>query len=164
MKVVDGYIEIDSPPNYYDTAVYMMNELDENTIAYWYARGLYVTYYHEMNAIISQTHVQMFNQIGYGKPHTNDEIKKALVKTEPYNIYSTLLYDIIPTIKNMSDDEIINNIVNVFNDIIKNNGITVNFIKQSLKKMENNAKLALHNVCRNAMIEGKRIDMYRFFI
>lgn len=160
----DGYDEVDAPPNYYNIVIEVMNATDENTMAYWYARSLYVTYYHEMNAIVSQTRVQMFSQIGYGKPHTNDEIRNVLVKTEPYTIYSTLLYDTIPTIKGMSDDEINNEIVSVFKGIVDCDEITVDFVKKSLKKMGNNANLALHNVYRNAMIEGKAIDMHRLFI
>lgn len=145
-------------PEYYNYIIYMMGQANEDTILYWYSRALYVTYYQEVNAIVSQTHVQIFNQLGYGKQNSNDNIRKALIKTEPYITYNTILNDIIPTIKNMSDEEIYNNISKHYDMVFGINDISVDFIKKSLNKIENISKKALHNICRNAMIEGKSIS------
>lgn len=152
---IDDILDI---PEYYNYIIYMMGQSDEDSILYWYSRALYVTYYQEVNAIVSQTHVQIFNQLGYGKQNTNDDIRKTLIKTEPYITYSTILNDIIPTIKKMTDKEIYDNISKHYETILGINDISVDFIKKSLNKIENISKKALHNICRNAMIEGKSIS------
>lgn len=150
--------EVINIPEYYNSVIHMMEKSDENTILYWYSRALYVTYYQEVNAIVPQTHIQIFNQLGYAKQNSNDDIRKALVKTEPYITYNTILNDIIPTIRNILDEEIYNNISKYYETMLGVNDINVNFIKKSLNKIEKVSKIALHNIFRNAMIEGKSIS------
>lgn len=164
LKNVEDVYDVIDIPKYYNYVINMMDKANEDTILYWYSRALYVTYYHEVNAIVSQTHIQIFNQLGYGKERNNDEIKKALIKTEPYITYSTILNDIIPTIKNMSDNEIYNNISIYYEDMFNLYDINVDFIKKSLNKIEKISKNALYKICRNAMIEGKAIMKDRIIL
>ena len=147
-------VEINDAPIYYDVIVRLIGEYEDDILGE-FARGLYITYYHEMNALISQTNIQLYAILGYGKEHNNQEIKNALKKTEIYYVYNTLLYLTLPKINRMNDETLKNKIVIPF----QYNGvdIDVEWVRKQCKKMEYKAKLAFNNIFRNAMIKGKNI-------
>lgn len=147
-------VEINDAPIYYDVIVCLIGEY-EGDILGDFARGLYITYYHEMNSLISQTNVQLYTILGHGKLYTNQEIKNALKKTEVYYMYNTLLHLTIPKINRMDDETVKNKIVIQFQ--YRGVDIDVEWVRKQCKKMEYKAKLAFNNIFRNAMIKGKNI-------
>ena len=162
LKRFDNDAEIEDAPEYYNVILYMMGVADANSIIYKFCYALYATYYQEVNAIISPTNIQMYNILGYGKDNSNDEIKNAIRKTEPYLIYSTILYDTIPILENLSDEDIETFIISELKKLDIDN-FTVDFIRKKIKHIKLIAMKALRNVFRNAMLEGKSIQKELIF-
>ncbi len=148
-------VEIFDAPIYYDSLVKILGQEENNKVLYNFVDGLYITYYQEMNALVSQTNVQIYNQLGYGKDVSNEMIKNALKKTEPYYRYTTLLNKTLPFIEKMSDDDIINMIVKPLNE----EGIEcdVIWVKKQCQRMKHESEIALEHIFRNAMLKGKNI-------
>lgn len=153
---LENDVELEDAPDYYNAIIYLMGVSNEDSLLYKFCYALYATYYQEVNAIVSQTNIQMYNILGYGKEHSNDEIKLAIMKTEPYQIYSMILHDIIPTLENTDDERVKSEIVDKINelDVCK---LNIGFVKESIKRIKLVAMKALRNIFKNAMLEGKAI-------
>lgn len=139
-------------PFYYDKLIYILRSVSEKHICRKFAYALYSTYYQEVNAMVSQANIQLSNIIGYGTK-TNDEIKNNLPKIEAYQIYNEIVKDTIPKINSMTNEEIENNIVNIFKQF--NIQISVKFVRDMCKKMNKIATEAIKNIIRNTILERK---------
>ena len=140
--------QIEDAPDYYDKLIDILQYVNNNSILYKFAYGLYSIYYQESNAIISQTSEQIRILLN-GKEKTNNNIRNALKETESYIIYYNILVDLIPFIRKMSNEEIIEKLINP----LKNYGIffSIKDINKKCKLMKIVAEHSINSIIKNAM-------------
>lgn len=155
LKRYENNQNINDMPFYYDSVVYLMGQTSENDILYWFSYALYSTYYHEVNAVVSQTNAQLFNMLGYGNKHDNETIKKAIKSLDSYQIYNRIINFTVPYINNMDDDDINNKIVKQFNNI----GVEINvkWVRDKLNEILLIAQKAIKKIFKNALLEGNGV-------
>ena len=149
LKRLDNNLEVLDAPQEYETYLTIIRETDNNSILYKYAYGMYSTYYQEMQAIISQSSVQLRNILN--KPNaSNDEIKEALKQTEAYQIYTQNAYDLGAYLESTKDDDIIWEYLS--NELLKY-GININTktLEKNIKKIINRSNVAIFKIMKNAM-------------
>lgn len=141
----------DEDAEWYDTIVeiFSKNETMDNVTSY-FIRGLYFSYYHEVNAYASELPKQIewiiINSIGKDKQPTKEQLINALKKSNVYMTYITIIGRYIPLLKSIDEDSKLK-IVNLFKkynyklaeDIGKNYKKYVKMIehgcKQGMKKI-----------------------------
>lgn len=140
---MDNKQNINDAPYYYGNLIKILHLYDDNDIVYQFAYALYATYYHEMNTIVSQTSMSIYNLIKQNniKHVDNETIKNLLIKTDSYQIYVTILDNIIPLIEKMDENKIYQKIVKEFNSV----GIIcdVNFVEKPIKIIKDKSNKAL---------------------
>ena len=147
VKRYENNVIPDDRPSYYNDVISIIgDESCQDDIVYDFAYALYSTYYQEVAAMVSQSSRQFKNFL-MGNELNNRNANIALKQCNSYMIYNNIINYTVPTISNMSDDEINNRIVKYFNGV----GIDcdVNWVRKQLEKIHNVAKDALHNIIRN---------------
>lgn len=138
-------------PNYYSSLIKIIRNTEPSSIAHQFAYALYATYYQEVNAIVSQTNVQICNIIGHGKK-TNDDIKFALPQTESFQIYDNIINNVIPMINNLNNDDIQENIIDIFNYYDIN--FSIDDVRNHNKEILNISKIAIKKIIKNAILDN----------
>lgn len=148
-KVEHNATRLEDAPSYYPLLMNIMRRQEEDSILYKFARGLYVTYYHESQSMVSQTYNQLINILG-DKTYTNSNIKDALKNIEVYDIFNKIIHDLVPFLEGQSDDFLINELIQP----LKVYGInfSLNDIKNRIKEMKFIADHTLRDIMRNAML------------
>lgn len=148
-KVEHNVTKLEDAPSYYPLLMNVMRRQEEGSILYKFARGLYVTYYHESQSMVSQTYNQLINILG-DKTYTNSNIKDALKNVEVYDIFNKIIHDLVPFLEEQSDDFLINELIQP----LKVYGInfSLNDIKNRIKEMKFIADHTLRDIMRNAML------------
>lgn len=134
----------------YDIYLDIIHKESEDSLIYRYAYGMYSTYYQEMNAIVSQTSQQLKNQLGDVAHASNDEIRNALKKTEPYQIYTRNAYDLGAFLK---DSQEFSDIWDYLLEELDRYGISITSkeLERNVKKIINCSNEALKKIMKNAM-------------
>ena len=135
---------VEDTPSYYNNIISILREGNCDDV-YYFAYALYSTYYHEVQAMVSQTAFDVSRQIPKGTEITNDIIKEAFKKTNTYQVYSSNLR-IVSKIKQMNNDE-----RNIFLNKLSERGITIK-LEKTLTKIEITSKSALKDAAANAML------------
>lgn len=83
---------------------------------------------------------------------TNDDIKFALPQTESFQIYDNIINNVIPMINNLNDDDIQENIINIFNYYDIN--FSIDDIRKHNKEILNISKIAIKKIIKNAILDN----------
>lgn len=135
-------------PDYYDNLISIMNDdYFSGKMEYYLAFALYSTYYHEVQAMVSQTAFDI-KRLLQGKENIgSNDIKRVLARTNTYQTYATNLKYTIPNIRSMGVDEqvlLLNN--------MKENGVEIKNLNKTLKRIEVVSTEALKAAASNAML------------
>lgn len=99
----------DKDSEWYDTIVEILckNEVTDNIVS-CFVRGLYFSYYHEINAYASELPKQIewmiTNSIGKGQQVSKEQLFSALKKSGVYTTYITLIGRYVPMLRNIDKD------------------------------------------------------------
>lgn len=149
LKRLDNNQDVFDTSQDYETYLTIIRETDNNSFLYKYAYGMYSTYYQEMQAIISQTSVQIRNIIG--KPNaTNEEVKEALKQTEAYQIFTQNAYDLGAFLEKSKDNGVV---WEYLIEELSKYGIKIDMktLEKNIKRIINRSNVAIFKIMRNAM-------------
>lgn len=152
---------IEDAPQYYENLLQIANQMDDDTLAHQMAILMYSTYYHESQAIISQTaiDVKMILKQNNNMNPTASDILEVLRKTEGYNLIANSLKRFIPHILRTNDSVIQTKIVDVFHQF--QIPCDVKTIRSSCKKMKPQLMKMMRKIAKNAMLAYDKIDEVR---
>lgn len=139
--------DIPAYPKLYNKVVNIIQgDIDTNSIVYKFAYGVYITSYLEVPAFVSQTTPDLERLLKNVEYCSVETFKEKIQETEPYTNYKDVLDDTIPEIKRFG-------ISNLAKEL-QQHEIFLSFQELNLlvRRMKQEAKSALKNVVRNAMI------------
>ena len=133
-------------PEYYENAAKII-EKDEyaGTDVYYFAYALYSTYYHEVQAIISQTIHDVVTILPKDKEPDNESLKKALRQTNSYKAFTNNI--------NIADKLLsapIEEKLKIANELIKN-GVNIVDLDKEAKRVKKVSERALKAISANLM-------------
>lgn len=139
--------EIPNYPTYYHQMVSIIQDdsINPNSIIYQIAYAVYVTSYLEVPAFVSQTVPQIAASLK-NKNCSYEEFINEIKQTEAYEIYSDILYNLLPKVEKCDKKIIVTELNNY--ELKMNERILDKLIVQ----IKQNAEKAIRNIIRNAMI------------
>lgn len=135
--------ELNDTPDEYDSWVKILEKSDNNSILYMFAYACYSTYYHEIQAMVSQTYAQIADMMGGSKDKT--KFLSALRKTNTYMVYNQNI-EVCETLKNSGG------LINILVKQLRQYGLEYDAskIKTLINKIEKKSKNALKAAYNNA--------------
>lgn len=143
--------EISDAPIYYPNLIAVIRNEREGSVMHAVAYALYSTYYHEIQAFVSQTAQEIKDMFGGKLKYSNDEIRRGIKDSESYIIYSNNINGPLKDAINMSDEDLEHMVVEPFArkyDI----HFSLSEWRKNLAKAYNLSKKALGMIYRNAML------------
>lgn len=136
--------DIYDKPEEYDNSLVLKNDMENDPIISGFAYALYNTYYHEIQAMVSQTNVEI--QSLYNKRKIdNNTLTKSIKNCNAYKIYSNNLM-VCSKLKNNEPKK------KELLEYLRKYGINVGSIDKKIKYIENVSKNVIDRIYKNAML------------